>query len=236
MRGVLNRCFLGRKLPLTVVDLWFATLADNDFSLQQVLSPDETRRALRFRFDRDAAMFVARRGILRLILARYTGLRPSQLSFTYNHFGKPALNGCFYHVRFSLSQSGNLAVYAVARHRDIGVDLEQFRQGSLEVSRIADSFFAQEQKAALNKAPAERKEEVFLRLWTELEAQGKACGIGIGALNSAVEIFHGQCFSLTRLAPSPGYVLSLAVQGRRRCSLRAITFQVPPVQGWTQVE
>jgi len=52
MRGLLNRNSLRRKLPVTVVDLWFATLADNDFSLQQVLSPDETRRALRFRFDR----------------------------------------------------------------------------------------------------------------------------------------------------------------------------------------
>jgi len=131
----------------------------------------------------------------------------------------------FYHVRFSLSQSGNLAVYAVARHRDIGVDLEQFRQGSLEISTIAASLFAEEQNAALNDTPAERKEEAFLRLWTELEAQGKACGIGIGALNPAGEIFHGQCFSLTRLVPSPG---SLAVQGRRRCSLRGITFQVPP--------
>jgi len=222
MRAVISRAWLGRDLPLNVVDLWFAKLPE-DFSLEAVLSVDEMRRALRFRFDRDAANFVARRGILRLILATYTGMPPSQLSFTHNQFGKPALEGCFCNIRFSLSKSGEFAVYAVARLRDLGVDLEHFGQRPLDISSIAGSFFCERQIAALNDAPSNQKEEMFLRLWTQLEAQGKARGIGIGGLNSAasgLNAFPGKCFSFTRLVPTPGYSVALAVQGRRRCSLR----------------
>ncbi len=229
MRAAFNRQSLGCELPLNVVDLWFAKLPEVDFSLEALLSVDELRRALRFRFDRDAANFVARRGILRLILATYTGVPPSQLSFTHNQFGKPALDGCFCNTRFSLSHSGDLAVYAVTRGRDLGVDLEHLRQGPLEIQSIARSFFSERQIATLDDTPADQKAEVFLRFWTQLEARGKARGIGIGKFNSAsigLNVFHGKCFSFTRLVPSPGYVVALAVQGPRRCSLRTARFHI----------
>jgi phosphopantetheinyl transferase len=140
MRAALNRETSNCGLPLNVVDLWFATLTQNDFSLQAVLSVEELRRASAFRFDRDAANFVARRGILLLILAAYTGVPPSELSFTRNQFGKPALDGCFCDIRFSLSKSSDLSVYAFARRRDLGVDLELLGQKTLEIQNIAGSF------------------------------------------------------------------------------------------------
>jgi 4'-phosphopantetheinyl transferase len=228
MRAVVTRESLRRKLPLNVVHVWFAKLRELDFSLEPLLSLEEMRRASRFRFDRDAAHFVARHGILRLILATYTGMPPSQLSFTYTQLGKPTIDGCFYETRFSLSQSGELAAYAVARRRDLGIDLEHLRQTGLEIPRIAGLFFSERQIAALNDIAADQQEEVFLRLWTRLEARGKARGIGIGKVNSAANTFHGKCFSFTRLLPSPGYVVSLAVQGRGCCSLRTIEFHIPP--------
>jgi 4'-phosphopantetheinyl transferase len=234
VRAALNRETSSSELPLNVVDLWFATLSESDFSLQAVLSVEELRRASVFRFDRDAANFVARRGILRLILATYTGVPPSQLSFTHNQFGKPALDGCLCNIRFSLSKSGELAVYAVARLRDLGVDLEHFGQRPLEISSIAGSFFCETQIAALNDCPADQKERMFLRLWTQLEAQGKARGIGIGGLNSAssgLNAFPGKCFSFTRSVPAPGYSVAVAVQGRRRCSLRTLLWS-PRITKW----
>jgi 4'-phosphopantetheinyl transferase len=230
MRAVFSREWFGRELPLNAVDLWFAKLPELDFSLEAVLSLDEMRRALRFRFDRDAGNFVARRGILRLILATYTGVPPSQLSLIYSQFGKPALGGRFCNIRFSLSHSGDSAVYAVTRRRDLGVDLEHLRQGPLDIPSIAGSFFSDKQIAALKDTAADQKEEVFLRFWTQLEAQGKALGIGIGKFNwasSDLNTFHGICISFTRLVPSPGYVVALAVKGRRQCSLRTVRFHMP---------
>jgi 4'-phosphopantetheinyl transferase len=82
-----------------------------------------------------------------MILATYTGVPPSHLTFTYSLLGKPALNGCFYDLRFSLSQSGELAVYAVARRGNIGVDLERFQQMNPEIPGIAKSFFSEGQIA-----------------------------------------------------------------------------------------
>lgn len=220
---------LRRKMPLNVVDLWFARLPEINHSLEALLSVDEMRRAMRFRFDRDAANFVARRALLRMILANYMGVQPSKLAFTYSPFGKPALDQNVYSLRFSLSHSGELAVYAVSRGREIGVDIERFQQTSLEVSTIAESFFSEKEIASLKDTAADQREERFLRLWTQLEARGKAAGTGIVSPNSAgLDIFLGKCFSFTRMVPSPGCIVALAVQGRRRCSLRNIEFHLPP--------
>jgi 4'-phosphopantetheinyl transferase len=98
------------KLAFNVIDLWSTTIAENDFSLEALLSHDEMRRALLFHSDREAAMFVARRGIMRLILATYTGILPADIKFAYNQFGKPALESRVHDVRFSVSQSGDLAI------------------------------------------------------------------------------------------------------------------------------
>jgi 4'-phosphopantetheinyl transferase len=247
MRAVSNQESLCCELPLNVVDLWFAKLPDNDFSLETLLSPDEMRRASRFRLDGDAANFVVRRGILRLILASYTGVPPSQLTFSYSQSGKPALDGCFFDTRFSMSRSGELAVYAVAHRRDVGVDLEHLRQGALEISRIAGSFFSESQIAALNDTAADHQEEMFLHLWTQLEARGKARGTGIGQVNPRANEWNaiaGKCSSFIKLTPSPGYVVALAVQGRRSCSVRTLgfhmvrhmRFEVSQLQGTKNVE
>jgi 4'-phosphopantetheinyl transferase len=109
------------------MDLWFARLPEINRSLEALLSLDEMRRAMRFRFDRDAANFVAWRAILRMILANYTGVQPSKLAFTHSRFGKPALDRNVYNLRFSSSHSGELAVYAVSRGRVVGVDIERFQ-------------------------------------------------------------------------------------------------------------
>ena len=113
---------------------------------------------MRFRFDRDAANFVARRPILRMILANYTGVQPSKLAFTYSPFGKPALDRNVYNLRFSSSHSGELAVYAVSRGRVVGGDIERFQQTLLEVPNITKSFFSKD-KSHLSRYrhPSERR-------------------------------------------------------------------------------
>jgi len=209
------------------VDLWFARLSELEVSLEPILSPEERRRAFCFRFTRDTVDFIARHGILRLILASYTGLAPAMLSFTYNRFGKPALDGCAFNPRFNMSRSGDLAVYAVARHRDVGVDIESLQQPGLDISSIAALLYSEEEIAALNDIPAHAREEAFLRIWTRLEAQGKARGIGIGNLRSDVDSFDGRFFGYAQRRPSPGYVLALVVQGRHRCRVRMTEFQLP---------
>ncbi len=218
-----------RELPLNVVELWFAKLAPLNFSFQPFLSDVEMKRALGFRSDRDAARFITRHGILRQILAAYTGVSPSVLSFTCSQLGKPALDG-FCQIRFNMSHSGDLAIYAIARERDVGVDIEHRRQAPPEFPDIARLFFSDSEIAVLNATPADHKSDMFLNLWTQIEAKGKACGSGIANLNprwNALHPFPGKCFGFTTRGREPDYILAVAVQGWSRCSFRVLEFHVP---------
>jgi phosphopantetheinyl transferase len=53
----------------------------------------------------------------------------------------------------------------------------------LEVPNIAKSFFSEKQIASLKDTATHQREEVFLRLWIQLEARGKATGTGIVSPN-----------------------------------------------------
>lgn len=112
-------------------------------SLQQILAPDERSRAERFHFQQDQEHFTAARGLLRVILSCYLGLEPSHLRFCYNCNGKPALvpssGGDM--LRFNLSHSHGLALYAVTQNRDVGVDLEYIRT-DFPWREMAERFFS----------------------------------------------------------------------------------------------
>jgi len=114
------------------VHVWRASLDQLALRFQrlaQTLSADEQLRAERFYFEQDRRRFVVSRGLLRTILGCYLGIEPSRLQFCYGSRDKPALvetsgGGT---LRFNLSHSQGLALYAVTRNREIGVDLERIR-------------------------------------------------------------------------------------------------------------
>jgi 4'-phosphopantetheinyl transferase len=168
------------------VHIWRANL-DISLSLlqqlQQTLSPDEQQRANRFRFDRDRQHFIAGRGLLRQILSGYLDRMPSELQFTYSERGKPSLildessdksnDG----IEFNVSHSHGQALYAIARQRQIGIDLEYIRP--LEVKSLAKRFFCSSEYQALIQLPTEQQQRAFFHSWTCKEAYLKATGEGI---------------------------------------------------------
>ncbi|MBV8883220.1 MAG: hypothetical protein JO235_04370, partial [Chroococcidiopsidaceae cyanobacterium CP_BM_RX_35] len=111
------------------IHVWRASL-DQPIScvqqLAQTLCAEEGTRAERFYFEQDRQRFIVGRGLLRAILGRYLSVEPSQIQFHYGPRGKPALSlacgGSW--LRFNLSHSQGLAVYAVTRDREIGIDIE----------------------------------------------------------------------------------------------------------------
>src|SRR5271163_3747264 len=87
-------------VPLSVkeVHVWRVSLDFSATEIQQsreILSPDETSRADRFYFERDRHAFIAARGTLRQLLARYLGRPPAELAFAYGAYGKPSLREDF---------------------------------------------------------------------------------------------------------------------------------------------
>ncbi|GEJ57776.1 4'-phosphopantetheinyl transferase family protein [Anaeromyxobacter diazotrophicus] len=195
-------------------------------ALAASLSDDELRRAARFRFAVHRDRFIAARGQLRLLLARYLGLAPSAVAFERGPFGKPRLAGGG--PRFSASHSEELALYAVAADREVGIDVERVRPMAA-LAAVADQFFAPGEARALRALAGEARARAFFACWTRKEALLKAAGVGLTAALEAVEVGFGPdpavlrrafsageepaCSTVVTLRPAPGYAGALAANG-----------------------
>ena len=125
-------------LPDNVVHVWRAELRP---CATDLLSASERERAAQFHFDKDRDRYVAARSILRQLIGRYEQASPEGIQFTYNTYGKPALEGSS--LRFNVSHSADLVLLAFTRNKNIGVDVERIRP-EFAAKEIAGRFFSQE--------------------------------------------------------------------------------------------
>jgi 4'-phosphopantetheinyl transferase len=145
-----------------------------------MLSAEERRRAAGFRFERDRARWVSARRHLRSVLAGYLSVEPDALRFDESPRRRPTLrwpSRCDW-LHFSLTHSGELALVAVARDRDVGVDVEVVRPDR-DLGAIARRAFGDGPADALDaESPGERVRS-FYRAWVRHEAHGKCLGTGV---------------------------------------------------------
>lgn len=146
-------------------------------SLLQLLSPDEKNRAHKFRFAKDRRNFIAARGILRTLIGKYLKLKPAEISFQYNEFGKPGIVNNNY-LHFNISHSQNVALFAFTKKFNIGVDVE-FVNPNIEVKDIATNFFSENEILKLLVLPEKQQTLGFFNCWTRKEAFIKAVGEGL---------------------------------------------------------
>lgn len=219
------------------IHVWVASLdqpAGRVRWLAHLLSADERMRAKRLSFDRQRTHFIVGRGVLRAILANYVGTEPSQLQFCYGLHRKPALvDVCSGRaLRFNLSHSDGLALYAVTHDREIGVDLERVRPVA-DFEQIARRYFTSGEYAVLCALDAAKQHEAFFNCWTRKEAYLKAIGTGLIQSLDSVEVSlapgeparllgvretraETEGWSIHELAPAFGYVAALVVKGQGR--------------------
>jgi 4'-phosphopantetheinyl transferase len=170
----------GTPLADGEVHLWRASLAQTPDALRRLhatLASDESAKAARFHFRRDRDHYVAARGLLRRLLGRYLARPPESLRFSYGAYGKPSLDGA-QDLRFNLSHSHELALYAFARGRDVGVDVEHMR-ADFAGDDIAARFFSAREVSMLRALPAAARTRAFFNCWTRKEAYIKARGEGL---------------------------------------------------------
>src|SRR5262249_48848883 len=196
--------------------------------LFQMLTSDEQRRAERFYFPQDRQHFIAGRGILRVVLGKYLGREPHQLQFDYNLHGKPKLIG-EKRLRFNLSHSHGLALYAVTWEREVGVDIEHVRP-DFAGEAIAERFFSPNETAVLRSLPDHLRVAAFFNCWTRKEAYIKARGKGLAIPLDQFDVSlapgepaalladraappESQRWAMCCLAPGPGYAGAVAVEG-----------------------
>jgi 4'-phosphopantetheinyl transferase len=167
-------------IPLQVTESVFAPLRD-------VLSSDELERASRFHFEKDARHFIVARGSLRSILGAYTNSPAADLRFSYSPQGKPSLQHPVSDIRFNLSHSRDLALLAVTRGRDLGVDVE-WKNEDVEIEKLAQRFFSTHEHQSMLNQPEGKRIAAFFRGWTCKEAFLKAQGMGLSRVLSSFDV------------------------------------------------
>ncbi len=131
---------------------------------------------------------------------------PGSLRFRAVARGKPELiepdsTGPRQALRFNVSHSSELALIAVCRGNELGVDLEQLRPIG-EAERIVGSFFSEAEQAEFATIAADARPTAFLRGWTRKEAILKGLGVGIAGLAARHETGFGAGDLAAEFAPA----------------------------------
>lgn len=189
------------EIVVTPLDVDAAALAG-------VLTEPERQRAARFVFDGDRRRFIAARARLRQLLGERLGVAPASVELVYGAHGKPALaRRQARDLRFNVSHSGDVAVYAFAEGAEIGTDVEAVRELDDADALAARCFSPGEYQAYRARG--------FFYCWTRKEAYLKALGLGLQQDLQGVDTSQpprGWC--MESFAPAPGYVAAYAVEER----------------------
>lgn len=219
------------------VHVWTGSAKVEDATLarmQRVLSQEELQKAARFRFAKDRNRFLVSRGTLRTLLGGYVGRDPSKIDFEFSEKGKPELApGTGQGMRFNVAHSGDVIVWAFARERHLGVDVENIRF-DFGVSEIAERFFSVTERKSLRALPIAQQHEAFFRCWTRKEAYVKATGDGLSlpldqfdvtfapgqpALLLDTRPDHSECdrWLMRSLDLKPHYAAALVIERSKSC-------------------
>lgn len=220
-------------LELGEIHVWRADF-DRERSFVQavfeLLSPDEKQKAEKYHFERDRNNFIIARGILRQLLGEYLCLAPDEIRFSYNRFGKPALNfGNKADVlRFNLSHSKGVVVYAFTQGQEVGIDIEHINN-KFAIHPVAVNCFSPVEMSMLNTFSSNRQTAAFFTGWTRKEAYIKAVGKGVSLplteitvsllpeelqISMAADDLNGERnFSLRSMSLDTDFAAALAVEG-----------------------
>ena len=198
-------------LPHDEVHVWLVP-ANAAASMESLLDDAERAQAARFVFDHGRDLYTAAHGGLRVVLGRYLDELPAVLRFETHADGKPSLAGDA-PLRFNLSHSGAMAAVAVARDREVGVDVERRRSVHSEAG-VARRIMNSDEHARYVALPESERVDFLLWVWARKEALVKAAGAGIRASLREVssEPGPGHRFRVVDVAV-PGYAAALAAEG-----------------------
>jgi 4'-phosphopantetheinyl transferase len=187
--------------------------------LARALAPEEHVRASQFRFEQHRNEYLLAHGILRSLLGAYLNATPGTLALGCGPCGAPTVASGG--LRFSMSRSHGLALFAFALGGALGVDVERVRPGVMaDLARCMSPAG----RRALEAIPRSARRRALFRAWARLEAHTKASGEGLDAGLGVFERYLGcgspalvgsrgddqRSWTLFDLDPSPRCVGALA--------------------------
>jgi 4'-phosphopantetheinyl transferase len=186
-------------------------------SFAETLSSEERARAARFAFVADKNRFVAAHGYLRALLGSCLAIEPREIAFERTPRGKPRLAAAHgaERLRFNMSTSRDVALYALSLDREVGVDVE-YRDAAPVDDRLVAAALPERMRAIVSATPDEGRNDAFYDCWTRVEACGKALGSGI---IDFYDEWLGRC-TLFDCVPEPLYAAACAVEGTSATAVR----------------
>jgi 4'-phosphopantetheinyl transferase len=217
------------------VHIWAVSLTAPEAvnrAYRALLSPAEVAHADGFAFERLRRSYEVSHGALRLLLARYAECCAQDVVFAFGSKGKPSLRGVS-RIRFNMSHSGDLALYAFAADCEVGIDVEEAREMS-DIEQMSSQFFCSaETTELLSICCVKSRLQAFFRCWTRKEAYIKAIGDGLYLpldqfqvtllRDEPVRFVHiggdpmaAVDWTLQHIEPFPDYIGALAYRSRPR--------------------
>ena len=175
-------------------------------SAMNCLADEEKARADRFCFDRDRRRYIACRSYLRKLLAQYVGCGPLDITLAFGRRGKPYLVGAA--LGFNVSHSEELAVIALTREPNIGVDIE-FNRPLNDIEAMILAVGSAEERRIFTRVDDENRLRLFYRMWARKEALVKVEGAGLAMALTGLTVLRADGAELTE-------PVSVAGQGQIR--------------------
>ncbi|HEX2868122.1 MAG TPA: 4'-phosphopantetheinyl transferase superfamily protein [Ignavibacteriales bacterium] len=197
-----------------------------------ILTRDEMERACAYYFSKDRDNFIISRGVLRILIARYLNILPEEITLHFNKYGKPFLKKNGKELKFNVSHSKGMLLFAFSRGLELGIDIEFMRHDFAHME-IAGGFFSKNEVLMLSLLPEEMRTTAFYNCWTRKEAFIKAKGRGLSIPLDSFDVsvrpgdppellnIYGQAgesrkWKIFNLNTAHGYCASLAVRGNPR--------------------
>jgi 4'-phosphopantetheinyl transferase len=223
--------YLAPELDALQVHLCYVPLARTDedaHACWHELTADERARADRFATPQLRRRYVAARATLRRLLSKYLALDVRDIPLAYGSCGKPFLASA-QPLYFNVSHANDMAIYALASGREVGVDIEAATR-DVDVDGVARMMFSPRECDALAVMSREARHSAFFRIWTRKEAYVKLLGHGLGYPTRFFTVSHHKhddalieddrdalarqrCRVIGLPAP-PGFAAALAAKGR----------------------
>lgn len=161
-----------------VVRLPLAGAADSR-ALRDTLDARERDRADRLVHQTDRRLFIAAHALMREVLGRCLRQPPGAIRIETARHGKPRLADQSIGLHFNLSHTGDIALLALARDREVGIDVERHRP--IDALKMSRRFFSSAEHEALCRISPRDRLRAFYRGWTRKESFVKAIGCGLGS-------------------------------------------------------
>jgi len=217
-----------------------------------ILSAGELARQQRYASEKSRHRELLTRVLVRTTLSRYEHINAREWCFSVGEYGKPEISAPLStDLRFNLSHAEDYIVLAVARRRDVGVDVEYIHRKTNYMG-IASRYFLEVEIADLSALPTESQRGRFYDYWTLKEAYLKACGLGLMAAggpfgfhlnqDSSADIWfdgemnrHSSEWRFWRSLLEKEYRLALAIRCGPGADINITSFESIPLSTYNRV-